>query len=242
MKTKIFLLLSIFAIAFTGCDSKKYKEAQKEIASLKTELTERENESKMMFDAINDIEENLMAITEKYRQIQKIKKENIEKSKDAKTDIQNQIIEINQLLEENKNQINSLTAKLGKSDSKLRDANALVDRLNARVNEQDRQINTLLVELEKEKILVGTLTKDLQNMEQSNLDKDQLLAQKALEANIAYYAIGTDKDLRNNNIIDKQGRTRVISTDADPKNFIKINIRDIRQIPVNSKKAELVTK
>lgn len=250
MKKGLLFIGLIAAIIFSSCDPKKSKEyiaAQQEIETLKVDALNRESEMDSLFNVINEIEENLLLVTSKFQTVEKLKKDDIENSVNARTRIKNQIEEINKMLEENKTRINSLSSRLSKSDSKLKQVNSFVEKLEARVKEQDAQINSLLAELEKKNIIIDDLNKNVESLEKENANKDNLLAQKTLEGNTAYYILGAYKDLKENNILNKEGgfigigARKVMSKDVDLSKFTKVDISKINTIQIGSKKAKIIS-
>lgn len=65
--------------------------------------------------------------------------------------------------------------------------------------------------------------------------------------NVAYYAFGTKKELVEKNVIEKEGgvlgmgKTIKMKKDFNRDYFMKIDIRQFNQLPLNTKKAKLVT-
>ncbi|MDD3744021.1 MAG: hypothetical protein PHX54_10405, partial [Lentimicrobiaceae bacterium] len=78
-----------------------------------------------------------------------------------------------------------------------------------------------------------------------NLKDD--LTNRTDELNTAYYIVGERKDLIEKNILDKQGgflgigRTQKISGDVDLQHFTRIDIRNLKSIPLNVKEAKLMS-
>ncbi|MDL2315076.1 hypothetical protein LJC16_02325 [Bacteroidales bacterium OttesenSCG-928-C19] len=250
MKKTLLLIGFIGALVFSSCDPKKSKEyiaAQQEIETLRTASLERETEMNSLFDTLNEIEENLSMVTSKFQTVEKLKKDDVENSVDTKSNIKNQISEINQILEDNKARLASLSSRLNASNKKQKELHAFVEKLEARIKEQDDQINLLLADLEQKKVIIEGLNKDVQNLEQSNAEKDMMIAQKTLEGNTAYYILGAYKDLKENNILNKEGgfigigARKVMSKDIDLSKFTKIDITKISNIQIGAKKAKIVS-
>ena len=65
--------------------------------------------------------------------------------------------------------------------------------------------------------------------------------------NTAFYAFGTKKELAEKNVIEKEGgvlgigKTIKMKKDFNRDYFMKIDIREFNQLPLNTKKAKIVT-
>lgn len=250
MKKTLLLIGFIGVLVFSSCDPKKSKEyiaAQQEIEALRTASLERESEMNSLFDTLNEIEENLSTVTSKFQTVEKLKKDDLENSVNAKSKIKNQISEINQILEDNKARLASLSSRLSKSDAKLKQVNAFVEKLEVRIKEQDEQINSLLAELEQKKVIIEGLNRNVQSLEHANSEKDMMIAQKTVEGNTAYYILGAYKDLKENNILNKEGgfigigARKVMSKDIDLGKFTRVDISKVTNIQIGSKKAKVIS-
>ena len=65
--------------------------------------------------------------------------------------------------------------------------------------------------------------------------------------NEAFFAMGSYKELKNKGILEKEGgfigigRNKVLTDTFDNNYFSKVDIREVKRIPVFSKKAEIIT-
>ena len=81
----------------------------------------------------------------------------------------------------------------------------MIDNLNNIIVEKDAQIEQLTAELNKLNIQVNDLTGQVGNLTTENAQKQAEIEAKKTQLNTAYYIIGTVKELKEKNIITKEG-------------------------------------
>ncbi len=251
MKKTALLIATVAAILFSGCDpknSKEYIAAQHELDSLKAIVQTRDTEVKSLFDALTEIEDNLSEVSSKFQRVDQMKRGNNEANQDTRSKIKAQINDINEILSDNKRKLADLNQKLKKSNLKIDELNKYVLKLQERVNEQDAQIQTLLADVEQKKVTIQNLSNDVSQLTKQNEEKDNIITQKTLEVNTAYYVIGTKKELKDAKIVDKQGgfigigAQTHLRNDADNSRFTKVDITKATIIKITpTKKVKVVT-
>ena len=137
----------------------------------------------------------------------------------------------------------------------------MVANLNYRIQQKDEEIVSLKGELETLNIEKEQLAKNVETLtsriDTLSLEKQEQLAtiqeQKSLitdqttALNTAYVAIGSLKDLREEEVVVKEGgvlglgSTERLNDKINNEAFSKIDITEVRTIPVLAKKAELVS-
>jgi uncharacterized coiled-coil protein SlyX len=165
----------------------------------------------------------------------------------------------------NINMLNSLIAesndKIDKLNKQIRNyklQNTKLEKLTAKFTEQlaehEKSIASLKEELAAKNFELADLNKQLADVRfESGWNKSvaEKVGQEAekykKDMNTAYYAKGSKADLKEDGIIAAKGgvigigRTEVVKGDVKPENFTKIDIRETKTIPVNAKKARLVS-
>ena len=129
----------------------------------------------------------------------------------------------------------------------------MIDNLNKSIVEKDAEIAELKDQLGKLNIKVtdlgnqvSTLNTNVDNLSAENKAKQQAIDEKTAALNTGYYVVGTTKELKEKKVIDKTGgfiglgRTKTL-TDFDKSNFTKIDITTLTEIPINKKKATLLS-
>jgi hypothetical protein len=118
-------------------------------------------------------------------------------------------------------------------------------------NQPVKEIASLKQELENLHVNVSDLNQKIENIsaasEKAISEKNQTIETKTTELNTAFYAFGTKKELSEKNVIEKEGgvlgmgTTLKMKKDFNRDYFMKIDIREFKQLPLNTKKARLVT-
>ena len=100
MKKTLILCMSVIAMMFTACNNKTVEQQQLQLDSLQAIVDAKDGEIDELFDLLNQIEENLSAVTDKYSQVQNLRNGDIEGS-NIKGEIANQIATIETMLADN---------------------------------------------------------------------------------------------------------------------------------------------
>ncbi len=208
-----------------------------QIKELQAQLAEKDANVNEMFSFINDVEDNLNTIEASQMKISESKKSNNEVEQDVKESIMEHITNINTLLEKNKELIKKLEGALRNSNMKVDALQKTIELLNQQMTQKDAEIADLKVQLEKLNFTVAELNTRIEDLTGQNEEKAQLIDQQEVEINTAYYVVGVRKELKAKGVItgDK------ISQKINPENFTKIDIRKTTEIPMNVKKAKLLS-
>lgn len=199
---KKILLLSIFSALLISCGNNKEEEKNPladSLMSVNSELSGKLNEKEValmeFIESFNEIQENLNAIKEKEKIITKnTSGEDISKKEQIKEDIQT----IYDLMQKNKARINALSEKLKNSNLKIEGLQKMIANLEKTIQEKDTEIEQLKSKLEAMHIEITNLTANLNEVQKENQEKEEKLK-------TAYYVIGTEKELKEKNIISKTG-------------------------------------
>jgi predicted nuclease with TOPRIM domain len=205
--------------------------------------------------AFNEIQSNLDSIKMKENIIGQNTKGGTEVQASAREQITGDINAIYQMLQKNRATVAELRKKLKGSDAKVAELQTMIDNLEKSITEKDAQIADLKDQLGKMNIKVNdlgnqvtSLNSNVDNLSAENKAKQQALDEKTAALNTAYYVIGTTKDLKDKKIIDKTGgfigigRSKNVNTDFDKSNFTKCDITVLTELPINKKKAVLLSK
>ena len=162
-------------------------------------------------------------------------------------EINNDIAAIDRLLQENKDKI----ASLQRAAVQLRKANLRIDGLEKMIADLNKQlagkkdeIARLRESLDKMGVEVEILTEQVaeQNARAENLSSEKVELENQLHT--VYYIVGAEKELRDAQIIDKQGfigRTLTVNNTNNLESFTKADSRLLSEIPVGRKKVTVVT-
>ena len=212
--------------------------------SLELVVSAKDSLINAVFADINAISENLALIKSRENLITVAGES--EGGRRPVEEIDNDIKAIDRLLRENRAKIESLQ----RSAAQLRKANLRIDGLEKMIADMNRQLaekkeveqlREILVRMGDE---VKSLTEEVavRSAEVENLSGEKVELQNQL--NTVYYIVGAEKELRDAQIINKQGfigRTLTVGRNSNFDSFTMADSRLLSEVPVGQKKATLVT-
>jgi chromosome segregation ATPase len=248
---KLLFVLSVVVLASCGQHKKEIARMQAVQDSIAQVGVQKDNSILEFIGAMNEIQSNLDSI----KTIEKIVSVQTAPGTELKAEAKKRIIEdisqINNLLQKNKELVKSLQGKLRNSNLKIAELEKMIDNLTKQVGEKDAEIASLKQELENLHVDVAGLNQKIETItaesEKAIQEKNQAIEAKTNELNTAFYAFGTKKELTEKNVIEKEGgvlgmgKTLKMKKDFNRDYFMKIDIRQFNQLPLNTKKAKLVT-
>jgi len=245
--TAALVIAALFtAFATTSCNQAELEKLKEENTKLQTELQAVEDVNQLkdstindFFSAFNEIEDNLAVIREKEQGLKKQKVKG-ELNSSVKDQIIGDINSINDLMAENRDKINALNKKLKKA--------------NINVDQFEKMIANMQVQLEQKGFEITDLRSSLANANSALSALNDLYIESVIENEAkqgalltAYYAYGSYKELRDNNVLTKEGgvvglgATKTLKDDFNKDYFKKINIEETTSINGLSAKAKLVS-
>lgn len=249
------VLLAVFAISALVATFFAYDQYNQKVKMENQLGVEQYNMSEHLSTSFALIEKNLSEINAREGQIQMDldgkSKEGIGSPEER---IQREIAQIESLITDNKAIIANLNSEVGSKNKELAKYNNRLLKLNKRVKSYKQQA----VELEEKNALLTQSLKTVAdenveltlNNEQKDMfinDQQNQLELKNDQMNSAYYVVGDYKELKEAEIVEKEGgiigiaATKTIKDNFDKKDFIKIDQRSYKTIPVFSKEAELIS-
>ena len=220
-------------------------EAESRSDSLELVVSAKDSLINAVFADINAISENLALIKSRENLITVAGES--EGGRRPVEEIDNDIKAIDRLLRENRAKLESLQ----RSAAQLRKANLRIDGLEKMIADMNRQLAEKKAEVEqlRESLVrmgdeVKSLTEEVavRSAEVENLSGEKVELQNQL--NTVYYIVGAEKELRDAQIINKQGfigRTLTVGRNSNFDSFTMTDSRLLSEVPVGQKKATLVT-
>ena len=220
-------------------------EAESRSDSLELVVSAKDSLINAVFADINAISENLALIKSRENLITVAGES--EGGRRPVEEIDNDIKAIDRLLRENRAKIESLQ----RSAAQLRKANLRIDGLEKMIADMNRQLAEKKAEVEqlRESLVrmgdeVKSLTEEVavRSAEVENLSGEKVELQNQL--NTVYYIVGAEKELRDAQIINKQGfigRTLTVGRNSNFDSFTMADSRLLSEVPVGQKQATLVT-
>lgn len=245
-------LLSVAAVAcvllLPSCGNGRTQqlavESDRQRDSLEQVVAAKDSLINAVFADINAISENLARIKSRENLITVSEEEGTRRPVE---EINNDIDAIGRLLAENREKINSLrhtAAQLRKANLRIEGLEKMIADLNGQLAERQSEIEQLRDELSLKDTRVAELTETVaeQSAEVKQLSGRNLELENRL--NTVYYIVGSEKELCDAQIINKQGfigRTLTVGEHGSLESFTQADSRLLSEIPVGHRKVTVVT-
>ena len=234
------------AVGLTSCVSRQVAlQAENQRDSLSVVVGEKDSLINLVFADINAISENLALIKSRENLITV---SGITEGPSRPIDeINNDIAAIDRLLQENHAKIASLqraAAQLRKANLRIEGLEKMITGLNDQLTAKKSEVEQLRNELAQKGIEVAALTEEVAQSQAraESLSDEKIELQNQLHT--VYYIVGSEKELLDAQIINKQGfigRTLTVSSTANLDSFTAADSRLLTEIPLGQKKVTVVT-
>ena len=253
MKRLSILIMSV--VLFASCHNYKKDAQQLTLVrdSLKTETAIKDSAIVDFLSDFNEIQANLDSI-KKLEKLVTVQSENRELNKNQKEQILEDINLLNDMLQKNKQlaanlqkKLNSSNYKIGQLQETIKQLQQMADNLEKQVQEKDIEILALNDKVDKLNININVLNKKIDEIETASEQKSGVIESQENMLNTAFYAYGSSKELKDNNVIEKSGgflgigRTTVVPKNFNRDYFTKVDIRKFDYLPLMVKKARVVS-
>lgn len=154
---------------------------------------------------------------------------------------------MNGLLNESRERIKELTARLDRSKIDAKGLRAKLKELDMQLASRDSAITNMKGDLLARDFRIDQINKNLDSISLVVAKREAVIDQQTVELNKAYYIMGTEQELEAEGVLTKEGgfigigKRTSLNSDATPAKFTQTDVRDLHRIPVKAKKAELVT-
>ena len=248
---KLLFIVSVVFLTSCGQHKKEIARMQAKQDSIAQLAVQKDASILEFMGAMNEIQSNLDSIKTIEKIVSVQSSSGSEMKPDAKRRIIAEIAEITSLLEKNKELAKSLQGKLRTSNLKNAEFEKMIAQLNKQMADKDTAIVDLNKKLEGLHIDVTNLNQKIETItaasDQTIKEKNQAIDEQTIAMNTAYYAFGTKKELTEKNVIEKEGGVLGLGKSIRMKKnfnrdyFMKIDIREFKELPLNAKKAQVVT-
>ena len=172
---------------------------------------------------------------------------------DKRRDLRNDIQLIQESINKHKARLADLEKRLKQSTNYNTTMQKSIDNLKAQLEDQQKTINNLTEQLAAAHVQIKNLNQsvDSLNTVNRNVTKEKEAAQQeskqltneVTNLNTIYYVIGSKKELKANKIIETGflRKTKILEGDFEMSYFTKSDRRTLTEIPLHSKKAQLMT-
>ncbi len=252
MKKLIWLMalaIVVGAVA-TSCNNSKKDadEDQDQTADLSEELSAAKNQQDSLIVLLTEMADGMNEIM---RMENIVNSSNLsQESQTTKDDMKNNMNAIAQELAARRTKIEELEKKLKQSGNLSSQTQKSIESMKAQIETQQQEIDKLNKQLEEANKKISDLTDQNNTLNKTvatvTSEKDAAKAEAARtadELNTCYYAIGSNKELKSHNIIQKKflGRTKVMEGDYEMSYFTKGDKRKLKSIPLHTTKAKVMT-
>jgi len=210
-------------------------------------INERDSVINGWLGTFDQIEKDLALIKEK-ENIITMKSSDSEFSNDRKDQILGDIRYLNTLLEANKKKIAALSTQVMSSGNMIKGFQTKIASLETTLKEYETNIAELKEVLVKKDFEIGQLNNKVADLEVTVTKKEEMLASQTDQMNQAFLTTGTYRELKTKGIISKAegfigiGKTGTLSRDINNELFATVDVRNTKEIPVNSRDVRLITK
>ena len=241
---------SMFFLGSCVESSQKYKTLQARLDSLSTVHIMQNSEMESMLADLNDISAGMQSLrdAERLLTLETINenKDN-SKSKQQLNQLKKDVQAITEAIASYKEQISKLE---GKNKSQSAEFKRLIAGLNAELDQRTQKLNEITKQLaEKNQQLavkteeVANLTENVEALDKANKSQQMTINEQDMAIHQGHYLIGNRKELKEAEVISRQGIfcPPIVSSQAQKADFTDLDIREMKVIPLNSKKAKLLS-
>ena len=234
---KALILLAVAATIISSCqDGPKREQLISSNDSLMAVIASRDAALEEMINTINRVEAGFREINEAQGRI------NLDATGSEisfNENIEQDFAYINETLQKNKEEIEKLKTQLSKNQGAYKQLHAMLENLQKQLADKGKEIEAMRDELMKRDIRIASLDKTVEELTQTNEESKQTIDIQEVEINTVWYAIGTKKELKNENILKSGDVLR--ATNANLGYFTKADMRELTTINTYAKSAKLLT-
>lgn len=250
MKKAVFFSTMLLAFASVSCTDVEKSEQYQSL------LAERDSLQVVAAAANGDFDAALRTINEIENALESVRAaegiiimENQEGNTNKAFD---EINAIQQTLQQNREKISNLEKQLSAQGSKSKAMAQMVDRLKEQLDSKDTYINSLKeelqlkdVEIDKLNEQVADLNENIETLNTQSAAQQETIMNQDAAMNTVWYCVATAQVLTEKGLLTKGGifQGKELTDSAfDNSNFTKVDKRNLSSIPLNTKKANILTK
>ena len=234
---------SMFFLGSCVESSQKYKSLQARLDSLSTVHIMQNSEMESMLADLNDISAGMQSLrdAERLLTLETINENKANsKSKQQLNQLKKDVQAITEAIASYKEQISKLE---GKNKSQSAEFKRLIADLNAELDQRTQKLNEITKQLAVKTEEVANLTENVEALDKANKSQQMTINEQDMAIHQGHYLIGNRKELKEAEVISRQGIfcPPIVSSQAQKANFTDLDIREMKVIPLNSKKAKLLS-
>ncbi|MBO4964639.1 MAG: hypothetical protein J6C81_00035 [Muribaculaceae bacterium] len=245
---KSFVLIAAAAVIFTACNSKheeKLNEDSLKIVELSEDYQEATSFNDSLMLLMGDIYSGLDSINTQEGLLYNLGNG---ENPNRRAEIRQNLANIRARLNANKSLLNDMEAKLKSSNNNNAVLTKTIAQLKSHIAQQDEKIAQLEKDLNSAKGQITELNTQVATA-QEQVKTETAAKEQAQQETVAaenqlnkvYFAIGTNKELKKQGILQKKflGATKVLQGEYNSSYFTTADKRSLTTIPTNSKKVKI---
>lgn len=247
MKKIFFTLVSISLITLSSCDkiaqkSDLYKNTKSQLDSITVVAQNQDAELEEICKTIDDVVLGLQAIQTEKNALAVETSGEVELNATAKERVALNMQAVSLAIKKYEEKIKKLEAKVRQNSSlqsvirnlkaQLVEKDLEMEALLSSVSEKDAEMQEILKKLQLLESQNSTLSQDLENANKQVDSQKSIINKKDKQLNTAYYVVGKQKELTSAGVLVK----KKINTKLDTKKFKTIDIREVKEINLGTKK------
>ncbi|MDE6478658.1 MAG: hypothetical protein K2L45_00185 [Muribaculaceae bacterium] len=243
---KLIPLCAIGAVLLSACSGEKGKSASDslEIVTVQYEQASSFNDSLLLL--MGDIYDGLDSINTQEGLLYSLDKGG--EKFDRRAEVRQNLESIKERLQKNRELLAQMQAKLDKSNGDNSVLKKTISDLQARIDKQEEKIADLNIKLEAANAEILQLNEQVikgqADLREETEAREKAQAEATAAENLAnrvYYAIGTNKELKQNGLLDKKflGATKVLQGDFNENYFTAGDKRTLSVINTGGKKVKI---
>ncbi|MDY9918131.1 hypothetical protein PSM36_0484 [Proteiniphilum saccharofermentans] len=237
----LFFVIGLIVSCTNVRESKEYKELQAQRDSLLQQSAGTEAEAAEMMAVISEVEENFTKIREAEKYISTQSAEGGEMSKATRERVNDNFKMINEILQRNKTQLDELNRKYSGSSKEIVSLKNTINRLNNEMRESSTRLAELQAQLAQKDEQITQLSQDIASLAVEAEQQSHTIREQDRSLHTAYYVFGTAGELKDQKILSGGflQQTRVLQDTFNKDYFLKIDVREVTEIPLYTSKGKL---
>jgi hypothetical protein len=226
---------------------------------LDSEIVRRDSVIEILDGAISEIEQNITFIKNKREQLEFDYREGNRNQKERiiedialmnamLEESEKKMDELNKQLEASNLELSSFRNRVAKLSNELKEQNLVVENLSKELKKRDYQIAEMNQKVTQLENVVLVQTDSLTALSDSIGRSTKMIQTMDRQLHKAYWTLGTFKELKENEILAKEGgflgivgKNKILRKNFNEEYFTELDIRETDIIPLHAKKAEVIS-
>ncbi len=246
-------IIILIAGLLTSCGQRE-KELEQQLAELQELSSQKDDDIDAFITSMTNIQINLDSVKALEGIITARAISDSEHGSSIEDDIIDDMMLLYNNMKKTRDQLETMEKKLEQSSISSEKLKRFVAKLKRDLQAKEEEIAGLKEGLTEANIYIDKLMASVDRLALENERRVQViqkknveLIKKEAELQTGFWIAGSTKNLRERNIIDKEGAflgiggVKVVSEDMSLEDLEEVNIQEVTEIAVSAKKAELVT-